>query len=100
NPQPDQQQTDQPQRVGRIIEQQHTEQDGAHRTNADPDRIGGTHRQGFHGNTQQPDTDQHGQGGGNRGPQTGKPLGVFQTDSPTDLEQTCDTQNGPIHIYL
>lgn len=59
----DQAKADQPGHGGRFLEEHNAEYDRAHRSDAGPDSIGGAHRQGFHGHTQQDDTDDHRKGG-------------------------------------
>src|SRR5688572_21392909 len=58
-----------PQRCRGLVEQDHAENHRAHRADTHPDRVGGSHGQGFHREAQQEhaaDHRSHGDGGGNR----------------------------------
>src|SRR5690606_29149623 len=79
----DQGEAQDPQRTGRLGQQDHAENGCAHRSDADPYGIGGPDRQGLHGHAKQPEADRHAQYGARGWPKPGEAVGIFEPDRPT-----------------
>src|SRR5690606_39245474 len=72
----------------------------ADRTDPDPDRIGGAHRQRLHRDPEQAEADRHGHDRADRGPQPGEAVRVLEADGPAELEQAGEGEDDPGHAGL
>ena len=66
---------------------------GAQRTDTDPYRIGGTHRQNLHGAGEEEEAGGHGQQGEHARQRAGETFGSFEANGPAHFEQAGDDQH-------
>ena len=90
-----QRQAKDPDRVGRLAEQEDADDDASGGTDPGPHGIGRAERQRFQCNRHQGEAQDDGKHGRARRPEPRQAIGIFQADGPADLQQSRRQQCQP-----